>query len=72
VMEWLSEQDVDGMIALVGHEPDLSRLVGWFLVGAAVGIVEFKKGAAALIDFDGAAAKSKGRLALLLPPDIGV
>lgn len=68
VMEWLSAQEVEGMIALVGHEPDLSRLVGWFLTGSAVSIVDFKKGAACLLGFDGAPAKGKGRLEWLVPP----
>ncbi len=66
VLVWLRTQPVDATLALVGHEPDLGRLAGWLLSGRPSGFVQFKKGAAALIQFSGAPAAGKGALAWLL------
>ena len=52
--------DADGRLLLVGHEPDLSRLVG-DLTG---GVVDLKKGGVAAVRLDGVG----GELALLLRP----
>ena len=37
--------------ALVGHEPDLSRLEGYLLTGHEGSLAELRKGGAALLDF---------------------
>ena len=66
VLAWLRAQPADAMLALVGHEPDLGLLAGWLLSGKQTGFVQFKKGAAALIEFAGAPAAGKGTLAWLL------
>jgi phosphohistidine phosphatase len=52
--------DADGRLLLVGHEPDLSRLVG-DLTG---GVVDLKKGGVAAVRLGGVG----GELALLLRP----
>jgi|MudIll2142460700_1097286.scaffolds.fasta_scaffold58332_2 phosphohistidine phosphatase len=66
VLAWLRAQPVDATLALVGHEPDLGRLAGWLLSGKPSGFVQFKKGAAALIEFADAPAAGKGTLSWLL------
>ncbi len=66
VLAWLRAQSENATLALVGHEPDLGRLAGWLLSGRADGFVQFKQGAAALIEFAGAPAAGKGTLAWLL------
>ncbi len=71
VLAWLRAQPADATLALVGHEPDLGQLAGWLLCGARrfskrTGFVQFKKGAAALIEFTGAPAAGNGKLAWLL------
>lgn len=66
VLVWLRAQSADATLALVGHEPDLGQLAGWLLSGRPSGFVQFKKGAAALIEFSGAPAAGKGTLAWLL------
>jgi phosphohistidine phosphatase len=66
VLAWLRAQPADAALALVGHEPDLGLLAGWLLSGKRTGFVQFKKGAAALIEFAGAPAAGKGTLAWLL------
>lgn len=63
VLAWLRAQPKDALLALVGHEPDLGQLAGWLLSGRSSGFVQFKKGAAALIEFAGAPAAGKGTLA---------
>ena len=66
VLAWLRSQPVDATLALVGHEPDLGRLAGWLLSGKPSGFVQFKKGAAALLEFPGAPGAGKGTLVWLL------
>ncbi|OQW49372.1 MAG: hypothetical protein A4S09_12125 [Proteobacteria bacterium SG_bin7] len=48
------------VVALVGHEPDLSRLASYLLTGKNDIVVEFKKGAIARIDINGDEAILKG------------
>jgi phosphohistidine phosphatase SixA len=52
---------------LVGHDPDLSSLLGE-LIG--VGEVPMRKGAIARIDFDGGIRAARGTIRLLLPPEL--
>lgn len=66
VLAWLRQQPADATLALVGHEPDLGRLAAWLLSNKLSGFVQFKKGASALIEFNGAPAAGKGRLLWLL------
>jgi phosphohistidine phosphatase len=59
----------DARIALVGHEPGLSRLLAAALHGdAAAQAFSLRKMGIALVTFDGAARGGQGRLAWLLPP----
>jgi phosphohistidine phosphatase len=58
-------------IALVGHEPDLGRLLALCLGGSgATGALPLKKMGAALLAFEGTARAGTARLAWLLPPRI--
>ena len=66
VLAWLRAQPADATLALVGHEPDLGQLAGWLLSAKPSGFVQFKKGAAALIEFIDAPVAGKGTLAWLL------
>ena len=50
VLAWLSELGAESC-ALVGHEPDMGELAGWLLTGRPAPFVEFKKGAACLLEF---------------------
>ena len=58
--EAVADVGADGRLLLVGHEPDLSQVVG-DLTG---GVVDLKKGGVAAIRLDGV----RGELALLLRP----
>ena len=62
----LAAHGEDALVALVGHEPDVSQFLGRLVGGAAEGLA-FKKGGAALVEID-AAAPASGRLIWFLPP----
>ena len=57
VMRWLESQqatrkgsrDKKGLIVLVGHEPQLSHLLGYLLTGSRRSIIKLKKGSATLV-----------------------
>lgn len=57
-------------VAVVGHEPHLSRLAALLLTGRAEPLFELKKGGAAVVDFGGPCRTGKGRLDALLTPRI--
>ena len=54
-------------VAIVGHEPDFSRLIEW-VVGASGGSVEMKKGAIACLQVTPPARH--GTLVFLIPPKL--
>jgi phosphohistidine phosphatase len=56
----------DSVVALVGHEPDMSRLLA-HMVGGHGERVPFKKGGAALVELDGGGAGA-GQLIWFMPP----
>ncbi len=60
VLDALAAIATDGRLLLVGHEPDLSRLVG----ASTGGAVDLKKGGLAVVRLEGA----RGELAVLLRP----
>lgn len=67
LLGWLREQHVN-TVALVGHEPDLSRMAAYLLSREARGFIEMKKGAACMVEFDSAPAAGTGTLTWLLAP----
>jgi phosphohistidine phosphatase len=52
LLPWLRSHDSASTIAVVGHDPHLSFLVGWLLTGRHESFVELKKGGAVLLEFD--------------------
>jgi phosphohistidine phosphatase len=58
-------------IAIVGHEPDLSRLIGVLMSGlGARAVVEMKKGAVAQLTFAQRIEPGAGLLVALFPPRV--
>jgi phosphohistidine phosphatase len=58
-------------VAVVGHEPHLSRLASLLSTGSEDGLqLELKKGAVALLSFDGAARPGTACLRWTVPPKI--
>lgn len=68
VLAWLKAQKKADTIALVGHEPDLSRLVSWLLTGKKKPVLELKKGAACLLEFADGLGHGKATLLWALAP----
>jgi phosphohistidine phosphatase len=66
--EWLAFLPADGVVAVVGHEPQLSELVGWLTTGEARSTVELRKGAACLLEISGRPEPGGAVLRWLLTP----
>jgi len=62
LMTWLRRQRAKGCVAVVGHEPHLSRFVEHALAGGAAQFVDLKKGGACLLDLG--TSPQAGRAAL--------
>jgi phosphohistidine phosphatase len=64
--EWLGQhpeaQSPDATIAIVGHNPHLPALIGWFLTGHPKMFVELKKGNSCLLQFRATADKGKATM----------
>jgi phosphohistidine phosphatase len=68
VARWLNRERRDDTVAIVGHEPGLSRTVSWLLAGAEESILELKKGAACLLTIVGAVGPRSAILCWSLTP----
>lgn len=68
VAAWLDPLPAGATVAVVGHEPDLSELVGWLLSGEARSLVVLKKGAACLLDIGSPPGPRSAELLWLLTP----
>ena len=66
----LALQELRGArVALIGHEPDLSRLLAACLAGdSGSAAFRFKKMAVALLAFDGVPRRARGELVWFAPP----
>jgi len=69
-MQWLSRQAVDATIAIVGHEPHLSSLVGFLLAGKPSSFINLKKAGACLLDLADGPKPGGGTLEWLLTPRV--
>lgn len=68
LLTWLVKQPADATVAVVGHEPHVGTVISWCLAGVATAGAMFKKGGAALIEFERKPAAGKGALRWLLTP----
>ncbi len=69
LLEWTRHHATDtAPVVLVGHEPDLGRWVAWCLGCAGSAPLEFKKGAACLLEFPAVAGPGEARLHWALTP----
>ena len=68
VVKLLGKFPPDASVAIVGHEPDFSRVAAQLIGKSGDAALELKKGGAIGITFDGHAAPGAGRLAFLLKP----
>jgi len=70
VLTWLRRRSATASVALVGHEPDLGKLIGVLTTGKPDAPFSLKKGGAALIEFDGKAAAGAGVVVWVLTPAV--
>ena len=68
VLVWVAGLPARGTVTLVGHEPDLSRMVCALLAKANGPFLEFRKGAACLLEFSGPAGPGAATLDWFLGP----
>ena len=68
VLAWVAGLPGRGTAALVGHEPDLSRMVCALLASTNGPFLEFRKGAACLLEFTGPVARGGATLDWFLGP----
>ena len=67
-VRWLQKQPSHHTIALVGHEPHLSTLVGYLLTTTRASFIDLKKGGACALDLRDVARPGRGTLEWLLTP----
>ena len=68
-LEWLrSRKDAGKVVAIVGPQPHLGRLVGWLISGRDREPLELRKGGACLVDLPRAARPGQGVLLWALTP----
>jgi phosphohistidine phosphatase len=65
---WVAGLPGRGTVAVVGHEPDLSRMVCALLASSNGPFLEFRKGAACLLEFTGPAGRGTATLDWFLGP----
>jgi len=68
VVGWLAGRHARGSVAVVGHEPDLSRLVCTLLADTSKPFLELRKGAACLLEFPGPVGRGAATLDWFLGP----
>ena len=68
VVAWLTGRHARGSVAVVGHEPDLSRLVCTLLADTSRPFLELRKGAACLLEFPGPVGRGAATLDWFLGP----
>jgi len=65
---WIRELKDVPVVAIVGHEPHLSALASWLLGGGSRSFIDFKKGAALAMDFEGVPGAGTGVLLWAVAP----
>lgn len=67
-LDWLHTVQGSDVVAAVGHEPHLGRLVSWLVSARKQPFLELKKGGACLLDLGSAPSPGTARLLWALTP----
>jgi len=67
-LQQLAKDQQLNTVTLVGHEPDLGKLITWFLTGEAAYWMPLKKGAACLVEFPDKIKAGQAQLNWALKP----
>ena len=65
---WARAHGGEKTVAIVGHEPHLSGLASWFLASSKRSLLELKKGAACLLEFEESPGAAAGTLLWSMAP----
>jgi phosphohistidine phosphatase len=68
LVPWLAEQDPETTIAVVGHEPHLSTLVGHLVTGKSRSFITLKKAGSCMVELSNPIKAGTGTLGWLLTP----
>ena len=66
LIPWLQQHRERETVGLVGHEPHLGLLVGYYLTGKSASFVDLKKGGACLLEMEDPSRPGSGCLEWLL------
>jgi phosphohistidine phosphatase len=66
LLAWLAKRDVGSTVALVGHEPNLSKFIAYASTHGRSEFVQLGKGAACMIEFEADPAPGTGVIAWLM------
>lgn len=67
---WLDTQDTEALLAVVGHEPDLSSWISWLCSGHQESMVKLKKGGVCCLISKKGKGSGQFRLQWHLPPEL--
>jgi phosphohistidine phosphatase len=70
LMNWLRQHSTVDVVAIVGHQPNLGRVVTWLMSGVKDPRVDLAKGGTCLIEFSGNVSAGNGTLQWLLTPSL--
>ena len=70
LMTWLRRHAALNVVAIVGHQPNLGRVVTWLMSGVKDSRVELSKGGTCLLEFPGTVSAGNGILQWLLTPSL--
>ena len=68
LVTWLGQHATVNVVAIVGHEPNLGRVVTWLMSGVKASRVALTKGGTCLLGFSDRVAAGNGTLQWLLTP----
>jgi phosphohistidine phosphatase len=67
-IDWVGDRAEQPVVAVVGHEPHLSKLATWLISGVDESHIELKKAGALMISFKGAPKRGAGKLEWAMHP----
>lgn len=68
LMTWLRQHSTVDVVAIVGHQPNLGRVVTWLMSGVKSSRVDLTKGGTCLLEFSESVSAGNGTLLWLLTP----
>lgn len=70
LMTWLRQHATLNVVAIVGHQPNLGRVVTWLMSGVKASRVDLTKGGTCLLEFPESVSAGNGTLQWLLTPSL--